>query len=102
MVLTSLMEVHEGLVHDCHGFYGERGRSRSLGGLVQGLQQVTALEQVKVALHRNIDLTVIAGQLGQVGALKRGAQQTAHYTCTHRNNWVLLFGLKITHFFILY
>lgn len=44
--------------------------SGALGGLVQGSQQVTALEEVQVALQRDIDLAVIAGQLRQKGGFK--------------------------------
>lgn len=44
--------------------------SGALGGLVQGSQQVTALEEVQVALQWDIDLAVIAGQLWQKGGLK--------------------------------
>lgn len=44
--------------------------SGALGGLVQGSQQVTALEEVQVALQRDIDLAVIAGQLWQKGGFK--------------------------------
>lgn len=44
--------------------------SGALGGLVQGSQQVTALEEVQVALERDIDLAVIAGQLRQKAGFK--------------------------------
>ena len=54
--------------------------SGALGGLVQGSQQVTALEEVQVALQRDVDLAVVTGQLRQTGRLKRGAQQTTGYT----------------------
>lgn len=53
--------------------------SGALGGLVQGSQQVTALEEVEVALQGDVDLTVITGQLRQTGGLERGAQQTTSY-----------------------
>lgn len=49
--------------------YGEV-ESGALGGLVQGSQQVTALEEVQVALQRHVDLTVITGQLRQTGGLE--------------------------------
>lgn len=48
-----------------------------LGGLVKGSQQVTALEEVQVALQWHIDLTIVTGQLRQTGGLKRRAKQTA-------------------------
>lgn len=48
----------------------------ALGGLVQGSQQVAALEEVQVALQRDVDLAVIAGQLRQEGGLEGRAQQT--------------------------
>lgn len=51
----------------------------ALGGLVQGSQQVTALEEVQVALQWDVDLTVVTGQLRQTGGLKRRAQQTTDY-----------------------
>lgn len=44
--------------------------TEALGGLVQGSQQVTALEEVQVALQRDVDLTVVTGQLRQTGELK--------------------------------
>lgn len=53
--------------------------SGALGGLVQGSQQVTALEEVQVALQRDIDLAVIAGQLRQKGGFKWRPQQTTGY-----------------------
>lgn len=53
--------------------------SGALGGLVQGSQQVTALEEVQVALQWDVDLTVVTGQLRQAGGLKRRAQQTTDY-----------------------
>lgn len=52
----------------------------ALGGLVQGSQQVTALEEVQVALQRHVDLTVVTGQLRETGGLKRWAEQTVGYT----------------------
>lgn len=52
----------------------------ALGGLVQGSQQVTALEEVQVSLQRDVDLAVVTGQLRQTGGLKGGAQQTTSYT----------------------
>lgn len=48
----------------------------ALGGLVQGSQQVAALEEVQVALQRDVDLAVVAGQLRQTGGLEGRAQQT--------------------------
>lgn len=48
----------------------------ALGGLVQGSQQVAALEEVQVALQRDVDLAVVAGQLRQAGGLEGRAQQT--------------------------
>lgn len=57
---------------------GFRGR-RPLGALVQGSQQVTALEEVEAALQRDVDLTVVTGQLRQTGGLKWRAQQTSRY-----------------------
>lgn len=44
--------------------------SGALGGLVQGSQQVTALEEVQVALQRDVDLTVVTGQLRQTVGLE--------------------------------
>lgn len=41
----------------------------ALGGLVQGSQQVAALEEVQVALQWDVDLTVVTGQLRQTGEL---------------------------------
>lgn len=54
--------------------------SRALGDLVQGSQQVTALEKVQVALQWDVDLTVVTGQLWQTGGPKRRPQQTTSYT----------------------
>lgn len=62
--------------------------SGALGGLVQGSQQVTALEEVQVALQRDIDLAVVTGQLRQTRGLKRRAQQTTGYTWEMENKSV--------------
>lgn len=63
--------------------------SGALGGLVQGSQQVTALEEVQVSLQRHVDLTVVTGQLRQTGGLKRWAQQTTGYTWKKKGrNWI--------------
>lgn len=48
----------------------------ALGGLVQGSQQVTALEEMQGAMQWDVDLAVVTGQLRQTSGLKRGAQQT--------------------------
>lgn len=53
--------------------------SGALGSLVQGSQQVTALEQVQVALQWDVHLAVVTGQLWQTGGLERRAQQTTSY-----------------------
>ena len=50
--------------------------SEALGGLVQGSQQVTALQEMQGALQRDVDLAVVTGQLRQTGGLERRAQQT--------------------------
>lgn len=59
------------------GFGCGVGVAGGLSGLVQGSQQVTALEEVQVALQRHIDLAVVTGQLWQTGGLKRRAEQAA-------------------------
>lgn len=55
-------------------------KSGALRGLVQGSQQVTALEEVQVALQRDVDLAVVTGQLWQTGGVKRRADQTTRNT----------------------
>lgn len=54
--------------------------SQALGRLVQSSQQVTALQEVQAALQRDVDLTVVAGQLWQTGGLEGRAQQTTGET----------------------
>lgn len=51
----------------------------ALGGLVQGAQEVTALEEVQVPLQRDVDLAVVTSQLRQEGGLEWRSQQTACY-----------------------
>lgn len=55
--------------------------SGALGRLVQGSQQITALEEVQVTLQWDVDLTVVTGQFRQTGGLERRAQQTTGDTC---------------------